>query len=319
MYKVLIPQDISECGKNFLKEKGYKVIVGNGFDAETIKREIVDCDAVIARTEHYTADVIAAGKKLKVIARYGVGTDNIDVKAAEAQGVYVTIAKNTNVQSVAEHTIALMLAIAKNLVFCDAECKKGNWEIRNKLPGTELYGKTLGIIGLGAIGTATAIKAHEGLGMEIIGYDLYTDTSKLPEYINVVSTLEEVFMKSDVVSLHVPYTSETRNMVNKDSFKMMKPTAILINCARGGIVNEDDLYDALVKKEIAGAAMDVFEQEPANPANKLFTLPNFIASPHNAGLTQEARDAMSYSVAQAVDDVLSGRKPKYPINNPKKA
>lgn len=318
MYKVLIPQDISTCGKEYLQQKGYNVVLGSGSDDATIKREVADCDALIVRTALYTADIIDAGKRLKIIARCGVGTDNIDVEAAEKQGVYVTIAKNANVESVAEHAIALLLGISKNLVHCDAAAREGNWEIRNNLPGTELYGKTLGIIGMGAIGSTIAIKAHFGLGMNIIGYDSYPPRSK-PEYITMMSSMEHVFENADAVSLHIPLTPETRNIVCKRIFKLMKPSAYLINCARGGIVNEDDLYNALVNKEIKGAALDVFTEEPPKVENKLLRLSNLIVSPHNAGLTKEAADAMSMSCARAVEAVLNGRAPKYAVNDPKRA
>lgn len=316
MKKVLIPQDINECGKKFLRDRGYTVVIGSGCDTQTIKKEIVDCDAVIARTAPYPADVIAAGKKLKIIARYGVGTDNIDLAATEKHGVYVTIAKNCNSISVAEHTITLLLAIAKNITYCDAGTRKGKWELRNTLPGVELRGKILGIIGLGAIGGEVARIAHEGFKMNIIGYDAYVNTALLPPYIKAMPSFEEVAKQADAVSLHIPHTPETDNLINKDVLKTMKKSAYLINAARGGLVNEDDLYEALKNKIIAGAAMDVFTKEPPSTDNKLFTLDNFIASPHNAGLTTESTDAMALSDAQAVDDVLSGRKPRYPVNNP---
>jgi D-3-phosphoglycerate dehydrogenase len=317
MKKVLIPQDINECGKQFLKEKGYTVIIGNGFDVETVKRDVVDCDAIIARTNPYPADVIAAGKKLKIIARYGVGTDNVDIAAAEKQGVYVTITKNCNSNSVAEHTITLLLSLAKNIIRYDTGVRKGKWGLRNTMPGDELRGKVLGIIGLGAIGSEVARIAHEGFRMNILGYDAYTDTSKLPSYIKIVSSLRDIFTQADAVTLHVPSTPETHDMINKDTLKTMKKSSYLINAARGGIVNEADLYEALTNNIIAGAALDVFEAEPPSPDNKLFTLDNFITTPHNAGLTIEASDAMSLSCAQAVDDVLEGREPKYPVNNPR--
>jgi D-3-phosphoglycerate dehydrogenase len=316
MKKVLIPQDINECGKKFLRDKGYTVIMGSGFDAGTIKKEVADCDAIIARTAPYPADVIAAGKKLRIIARYGVGTDNIDVAAAEKQGVYVTIAKNCNSISVAEHTITLLLAVAKNIPYCDTGVRKGKWELRNTLPGVELRGKVLGIIGLGAIGSEVARIAHEGFKMDIIGYDAYANTSLLPPYIKAGISFEEVIRQADAISLHIPHTPETGNLINKGVLKTMKKSAYLINCARGGLVNEDDLYEALKNKIIAGAAMDVFAKEPPSADNKLFTLDNFIASPHNAGLTTESADAMALSDARAVDDVLNGRKPQYPVNNP---
>ena len=316
MKKVLIPQDISPAGKEYLKERGYEVVIGSAHDAETIKREIADADAVLARTALYPADVIAAGKKLKVIARYGVGTDNIDVKAAEKQGVYVTIAKNANVESVAEHTITLLLSLAKNIVITDAETKKGNFEFRNTHPGTEIKGKTLGIIGLGAIGLTVAAKAHLGFGMNVIGFDAYADPAKLPDYVKF-TPFEQIVEQADAITIHIPATPDSANMFNRSVFKKMKSTAYFLNCARGGIVNENDLFDALVNKDIQAAAMDCFEQEPTPANHPLFTLKNFIATPHNAGLTNESNSAVGVSCATAIDDVLNGRTPKYPINNPK--
>lgn len=313
----MIPQDINECGKKFLRDKGYEVFIGNGFDAETIKKEIVDCDAVIARTACYSADVIAAGKKLRIIARYGVGIDNIDTMAAEKQGVYVTVAKNCNSISVAEHTMALLLGIAKNVSYYDTSIRKGGWESRNVLLGVELRSKILGIIGLGAIGNEVARIAREGFKMDVIGYDAYANTSQLASYIQIVSSVDDILKQADAVTLHVPHTPGTANMINKNSFRIMKKTAYFINAARGGIVNEEDLYEALKNKIIMGAAMDVFAVEPPSMENKLFTLDNFLASPHNAGITTESAEAMALSAAQAVDDVLNGRKPQYPSNNPK--
>ena len=315
--KVLIPQDVNESGKSYLRSKGYEVVLGSGFDVETIKREIVDADALLARTAPYPAEVIAAGKKLKVIARYGVGTDNIDVKFAESQGVWVTITKGANAVSVAEHTITLMLACAKNIVYLDEQTRQNHFEMRNKVPGIELRGKTLGIVGLGAIGREVADIAHNGLKMEIVGYDAFLPAG-LPDYIKVVSSPEEVFKAADVISLHVPSTPETVNMVCERTIGMMKPNAIIVNCARGGIVNEADLYKALKAHRIAGAGLDVFLSEPPEEDNKLFELSNFVCSPHNAALTAEAGAAMSLSCAHAIDDVLSGRKPQFPINNPVK-
>jgi len=318
MMKVLIPQDIGRAGKDYLKDRGYEVIVGSGHDAETIKREIADCDALLARTAPYPADVIAAGKKLKIIARFGVGTDNIDVKFAEEQGIWVTIAKGANSHSVAEHTVAMMLACSKNLIFMDQQTKAGGWEARNKFPITELKEKTVGIIGLGDIGRKVAVIVRNGLQMNVIGFDTYLPGG-LPEYIEVVSSIDEIFKRSDVVTLHVPGTPETMNLVGQRELSMMKPAAYLINCARGGIVNENDLYEALQNRKIACAAMDVFLKEPPELDNKLFKLDNFIASPHNAALTHEAATEMALSAARAIDDVLSGKTPQYPINNPRKS
>lgn len=318
MKKVLIPQDITECGKNYLRDKGYEVVVGSGFDAETIKREGADADAIIMRTAIYSGDVIRACKKCKIYARYGVGLDNVDIPAATEMGAYVTVAKNTNQVSVAEHTVAMALALSKRLEQLDIKQRENagkNYGLRNTLPTQELKGKVVAIIGLGMIGCEVAKKLHFGFEMDVIGYDAYADPAKLPDYIQTVS-LEECFCRGDVISLHVPATPETMNMINKETLAMMKPSAILVNCARGGIVNEDDLYEALEQGKIFGAGLDVFVHEPPQNNNKLFRLSNFIGSPHNAGMTTEARDNMSMSCAHAIDDVFQGKIPQYPVNKP---
>ena len=314
--KVLIPQDIREAGKIYLKERGYDVVLGSGFDEETLKREIADADAVIMRTALYTESVIATGKKLKIMARYGVGLDNVDIPAAEKRGIYVTSAKNCNMYSVAEHAIMLMLTLARSQVYIDNETRKGGWNLRNSVSIFEMKGKTIGIIGIGSIGTHTAKIAHDGFDMNVVAYDPYADKAKLPAYVTLLKTAEDLFRTADVICLHIPYTPETHHMINTATLKMMKPSAYVINCGRGGIVNEEELYEALRDKVIAGAALDVFEQEPMDISNKLLTLSNFVVTPHNAGLTEEASDAMALSCAQAVDDVLNGRRPMYPVNNP---
>ena len=314
--KVLIPQDIMETGKAYLRERGYDVVMGSGFDEETLKRDVADADAVIVRAALFNPAVIDAGKKLKVLARYGVGYENVDIAHAEKKGIYVTLAKNCNHYSVAEHAMMMILALAKSLVYLDRECRKGGWNLRTTQPVYEVRNKTLGIAGVGAIGQHAAKIAHDGFGMNVIAFDPYADATKLPSYITMVGSLEQLLREADAITLHTPSTPETRNMINAKTLKMMKPSAYLVNTGRGGIINEDELYDALKNKVIAGAGLDVFAQEPVNLDNKLLTLDNFILSPHNAGVTVEAADAMSLSCAEAVDDVLSGRKPKYPINNP---
>ena len=315
--KVLIPQPIPEDGVQFLRSKGYEVVMGTGFDVESLKREIVDADAVLARTALYPAEVIEAGNRLRVSARFGVGTDNIDSKRAEELGIYVTIAKNGNACSVAEHTIALMLACAKLLFPGHAAVSAGDWEFRNRRHPLELSGKTLGIIGVGSIGSRVANKAHYGFDMEIVGYDPYVDRSALPSHIQMMDSLEELLERSDVVSVHTPSNEETRGMIGAEAFRRMKSHAILINCARGGIVDEDALYRALREGDIASAGMDVFREEPAPADHPLFTLPNFIASPHIAALTGDANRVTGLLAVESIDDVLSGRTPKYPINSPK--
>lgn len=311
--RVLIPDYITEAGKQYLRERGYEVIIGNGTDEETLCREIADCDAVLARTEHYTRRVLAAGKKLKVIGRHGVGTDNIDLKAATEFGIQVTNAPNANTNSVAEHTVALLFACARNLVQMDRVCRNGPWELRDQILGTEVMGKTLGVVGAGKIGQMVMHKASAGLGMKVIAYN--HRPKPVPEGVRLVTDLRDVFQEADFVSVHLPAVPETQNCMGKSLFRLMKPSAFFINTARGKIVNEQDLYRALSEHWIRGAALDVFQQEPVSPDNPLFSLENLIVTPHYGAQTDYARDHMGLDAARGIDEVLSGKKPTWPVNH----
>ncbi|MBZ4646216.1 MAG: D-3-phosphoglycerate dehydrogenase / 2-oxoglutarate reductase [Petroclostridium sp.] len=315
-FKVLIPQDITEAGKKYLLERGYEIKMGSGATVDAIKKDVEDCDAILARTAPFPAEVLKAGKKLKVIARHGVGVDNIDVKTAEELGIYVTNAPLSNANSVAEHTIGLIIACARNMVRVDKEFRNGNFEIRNQLKGMDIEGKILGLVGLGRIGTMVAKKAALGLGMKVIGYDPYITQDKVAPEIELINDWEYIFKNADFVSLHMPATEKTKGIVGKKEFEIMKPTAYLINAARGEVVNEAELIEALKTKKIAGAGLDVFEQEPPAKDNPLFELHNVILTPHNAALTQEAMDRMGLHAAIGIDEVLSGKKPSWPVNNP---
>lgn len=298
---VYIPRDVPECGKQYLREKGYELRIGNKYDEETMVREIAGADAVLARTAPFTRRVIeAGGERLKVIARFGVGYESIDVDAATENGVYVTIAKNANMRAVAEHTFALMLALCKGVLPKFEACKSGDWEIRNRQVNTELFHKTIGIIGLGNIGREVASIAANGFGMKVLAHDEYVPAQLVADYVEMVS-LEELLANSDIVTVHVPVTPETKNLINADTLAKMKPSALLINVDRGSIVNEDDLYEALTNGVIAGCGADTFVQEPVSPDNKLLHLPNFIASPHCGGLTHEASDLMCMLAAESID------------------
>lgn len=318
MYKVLIPEEIDHAGWDYLEERGYQVIEGSGYDTETIKREIADVDAVLARGADYTRDVIAAGKKLKVIARHGVGVEHIDSKAAEEMGVQVANVLCANSNAVAEHTLMLMLMLAKYVPIFKNCIPQGQWDLRNRYLTHELQGKTLGIIGVGAVGIRTAKKAHYGLDMKILGYDPYIDYTKMPDYVEGLHSLEELFERSDVVTIHCPLNEETRYMVTPALLEKLGPKGYLINCARGGIVGEKDLYEALKNHVIAAAAVDSYETEPPSPELPLFSLDNFWGTPHHAGLSKKASMACATGAAKAIDDVLHGREPQYPVNHPKK-
>jgi len=316
-FKVLIPQDVSQVGKDYLLERGYEIKMGTGITVEQIAKDVEDCDAILARTAPFPAEVLKAGKKLKVVARHGVGVDNIDLKTAEELGIWVTNAPLSNANSVAEHTIGFIIACARNMVRCDKEFRAGNFEIRNQLNGYDLEGKTLGLIGVGRIGTMVAKKAALGLDMKVIGYDPYVTQDKVIPQIELINDWDYIFKNADFISLHMPANEKTKGIVGMKEFEMMKPTAYFINCARGEIVNEPDLIEALKNKKIAGAALDVFSSEPLPMDSPLFKLDNLIMTPHNAALTKEATMRMALHAAIGIDEVLSGKKPSWPVNNPK--
>ncbi|MCL2001556.1 MAG: hydroxyacid dehydrogenase [Planctomycetes bacterium] len=313
-FKVAIPQDITEAGKDFLREKGYDIHVGSGaVDPESIKKNIAPADAILARTAPLTADVLAAAPNLKVIGRHGIGVDNVDVDYCTKRGIWVTFAPNSNANSVAEHTIGFLVALAHHFAFMDRETRAGNWEIRNQRKGVDLFGKTLGIIGLGRIGRSVAEKCIAAFGMKVLGNDSVLPRENYPA--GVLHTgVEDIFSQADFITLHVPCTPETRGMVNAGLLGRMKKTAFLINCARGEIVNEPDLLEALASRRIAGAGLDVFEVEPAAADNPLFKLDNVIVSPHNAALTVESMDRMGLHAAMGIHAVLAGGKPEWPVN-----
>ncbi|MGE4283162.1 MAG: hydroxyacid dehydrogenase [Clostridia bacterium] len=314
--KVLIPQDIAAEGKKYLLDRGYEIKMGSGITTEILKEEVEDCDAILARTAILSREVLEAGKKLKVISRYGVGVDNIDIRAAKELGIYVTNAPLGNVVSVAEQTIGFIIACSRNFVKCNKELRNGDYELRNKFLGSDLEGKVLGVIGLGKIGTKVAKKATLGLDMKVVGFDPYVKREQITPEIELASDLGYLLENSDFISMHVPTTEETREMMGKNEFKMMKETAYFINCARGEVVNEDALFEALVQKEIAGAALDVFNPEPPLKDNKLFELDNVLVTPHNAGLTRESVVRVAIDAAKGIDEVLTGKKPSWPVASP---
>jgi len=315
--KVLIPQDITEIGKKILIDNGYKVVIGSGFDEGTICRECTDCDAIIIRTAKYTRRILESAKNVKILARYGIGVDNVDMEAANELGIWVTNSPRSSSNAVAEHTMLLMLACARNLGFYFKEYKENhNYASRGKKKGTELLGKTLAIIGLGRIGRTVAKKAYYGFDMKVIAYDPFVKAEDMPEEIKLINSLDEILPQADFVTLHMPLLPETNHMVNKDFLSKMKKTAILLNIARGAIVEELDLIQALKDGIIAGAGIDVLEKEPPAVDNPLFAMDNVIITPHNASMTKDAMDIMGEDAAQSIMEVMSGNKPKWKVNNP---
>jgi D-3-phosphoglycerate dehydrogenase len=317
-YKVLIPQDIAVEGKNFLRDNDCEITMGTGISVEEIKKDVRDCDAILARTAKYTAEVLEAGEKLKVISRYGIGVDNIDVKKATELGIYVTNAPDSNANTVAEHTVGLIIASARYYIRCDTELRKGNFEIRNRLLGFDLEGKILGLVGLGRIGAKVAKKTFDGLDMKVIGFDPFIEAEKVPPQVGSLVEWNELFREADFISLHVPSTSKTSKLVGEKEFNLMKPTAFFINTSRGDVVDEEALVDALRSNRIAGAGLDVYQHEPPPDDSPLFLFDNVILSPHNAALTRECTVRMALHAARGIVEVLSGREPTWPVNQPEK-
>ena len=249
---------------------------------------------------------------MKIIARHGAGLDNIDLDYAKERGIVVTYTPGANSNSVAEHTLALMLACAKNIPVFDRITREGDWVRRDTDKTIDLAGKTLGLIGFGRISAMVAKKAALGLDMKILLYRTHHET-ELPDYIEETQSMEEVLQKSDFVSFHMPLRADTKKIINRKTLGMMKETAYFINMGRGGSVDEEDLYEVLFEHKIAGAAIDVFATEPPGKDNPLFQLENLIVSPHNAAHSFDSMERMAYGAATEIVRVLNGRQPKWQV------
>ena len=284
------------------------VYVADNQDPNNYLDEMKDADALIVRIAKCDGHAIENSPNLKVIGRTGVGYDSVDVKTATAHGIPVVITPGANNRSVAEHAVAMMFALSKNLVEAQQEMCKGNWEIRGAKKAFELEGKTIGILGLGAIGRETA-KICEGCGMKVAAYDPFLSKEQVEGYGAVYyENYEDLLKVSDVVSIHVPLTDETKNMISKKQLTEMKKTALIINCSRGGIINETDLVEALKAGEIAGAGTDVFCSEPPKTDDPLLNCPNLIVSPHSAAQTREAVIKMTQMCVKGCLAVAEGKK-----------
>ena len=312
--KILMSQPIHDAGIKFITDQGYEARVAPDFSEATLIKEVQDAQGLLVRTAEIPASVINAGKQLKVIARHGVGYDNIDVKAATARKIPVCITPRANALSVAEHVLAFMLAWAKRIVLYDAATRKNDWDVRNSYWACDLDGKTIGILGMGRIGMLVCQKAKAAFNMEVLAYDPLVPREAMEKAGARVATIPEILTAADFVTLHVPSNPETKGMIGEAQLKMMKRSAFLINCARGPVVDEAALVKALKDGTIAGAGLDVFDPEPPMADNPLFGLPNVLLSPHSAGLTVECVIRMATHAAQAIVDVLEGRRPEGIIN-----
>lgn len=312
--KVLIPLDITQAGKDYLTSHGYDYKVGSSTEEEVVAKEIADCDALLIRTSKVTRHIMESAKNLKVIGRHGVGVDNIDLEAATELGIQVTNGPTSNADSVAEHTVALLLACGHHILQMNHYARHNQWEMRDAIKLNQASGKTLGLIGYGRIGQAVAQKCALGLSMNVIAYSPSIASKKLPPYITAAASMEEVLEQADYVSLHLPATEKTKHSINQDAFARMKSTAYLLNTARGEVVHEGDLYTALSTGVIAGAGLDVLETEPPTPDHPLFSLDNLVLSPHYGALSHGAFDNMGLHAAQGIHEVLSGQTPTWPVN-----
>jgi phosphoglycerate dehydrogenase-like enzyme len=273
--------------------------------------ELEGVAASLAGSEPYTRRVLAVHPRLRVIARAGVGYDAVDVTAATEHGVAVAITPGTNQDAVAEHTFAMMLALARQLIPQHLGTRAGQWPRRATLP---LRGRTLGIAGLGRIGKAVALRG-QAFGMPLLAYEPFPDKRFIAEHHVKLVSLERLLAESDYLTLHIPLTPESRHLINRHTLSLMKPTAFLINTARGGLVCETDLLDALRDKRLAGAALDVFEEEPPR-VGPLFDLANVVLTPHAAGVDLQSRDDMALSAAEAIVSLSRGEWPAEKIVNP---
>jgi D-3-phosphoglycerate dehydrogenase len=302
MPKVLIADKLSPAAVAIFKQRGVEAEVKTGLAKEELLKIVDQYDGIAIRSAtKVTAEVIKAAKRLKVVGRAGIGVDNVDVAAATAAGVIVMNTPFGNSITTAEHAIALMMALARELPAANASTHAGKWE-KNRFMGTELYGKVLGLIGAGNIGSIVADRAR-GLKMHVIAYDPYLSPERAAEIGVEKVELNDLLARADFVTLHTPLTAETKNIISADAINRMKKGARLINCARGGLVDEAALKAALDSGHLAGAALDVFIEEPAK-ANVLFGHEKVVVTPHLGASTEEAQENVALQVAEQISDYL---------------
>lgn len=309
MKKVVYILPIHPVGAEKLKEK-YDVVVLPTDDRETILAGIRDADAVVLRLTRFGREYIDAAPKLKVIARNGVGVDTVDVSYATKKGIPVVTTGSANSLPVAEHAFASACAIYKKFVWMDKEIRKGNWSARDQGGTLDMSGKRVGLIGFGKIGSAFARIAMGGFNMEVFVYDPFLPPETAERAgVTLVRDLNELCRTCDIFSAHVHLTPETRGMIGARQLSLMKPTAVVVNCARGGIYDEEALVQALRERRILGAALDVFEDEPLKPDSPFIQLDNVLLTPHSAALTDDCKRNCSLAIAADIDAVLEGREP----------
>ncbi|WP_102029000.1 phosphoglycerate dehydrogenase [Salirhabdus sp. Marseille-P4669] len=314
-FNIFISDSLSEEGIAPLKQaENVQITVKTNLTEEALLQEIGEYDALLVRSQtQVTRAVLEKGKKLKVVGRAGVGVDNIDLDAATEHGVLVVNAPDGNTNSAAEHTMAMLMSLARKIPQAYYSLKQQKWD-RKSYVGVELKGKTLGIVGLGRIGAEVAYRA-KGQRLKVLAYDPFLTEEKAEKMGIQYATLEEVLQQSDFITVHTPLLKATKHIINKAAFDQMKPGVQIINCARGGIIDEDALFQAIVHKKVAGAALDVFEEEPIQNFS-LLELPEVIATPHLGASTIEAQENVAIDVSLDVLTILNGGPAKNPVNLP---
>lgn len=313
--KFLISDSLSKQGLDILEKAGFQCVVKTKLPKDELLKEVRDVDGLIVRSgTKVTAEVIAAAERLKVIGRAGSGLDNVDSQAATRRGIVVMNTPGGNTVTTAEHTMSMICSMTRRIPQATASVKQGKWE-KEKFMGVELYNKTLGIVGVGQIG-GYLTKLAQGFSMSIIAYDPYLAPDRAEKMGVEMVALEELFKRADIISVHTPLTPETKSLINAQAIAKMKPGVMIANCARGGIVNEVDLCEALKTKRVAAAAFDVFEDEPVKADNPLLALDNFICSPHIGASTTEAQENVAVSIAEQIVDYFSKGVARGAVNIP---
>jgi D-3-phosphoglycerate dehydrogenase len=314
--RVLLYEDMAEEGKAVLREKG-EIVLAEKLDEPYLAERMKEVDGIVIRANgKVTRKIMESAPRLKVVGRHGIGVENIDLQAATDLGIWVVNTPDANDQSVAEHFFGLALMLSKMLKKGDIAVREGRWEARYVYIGRELKGKTLGILGFGRVGKAIGQIAYKGFGMNVLYYDAFRFEAMEQEIKAVKASLDDILSRSDFISINLPMLPETKNLIGARELSLLKPTAYILNLARGPIWDEKALESVLKDGKIAGAASDVFAVEPATKDHPLLKLENFIATPHMAAHTQEALGRMSL-VALDIIRVLEGKAPVYPVNKPK--
>ncbi|OIP44455.1 MAG: phosphoglycerate dehydrogenase [Deltaproteobacteria bacterium CG23_combo_of_CG06-09_8_20_14_all_60_8] len=301
--KVLISDNLESIGAEILREAGLEVDINTGLPPEELKKIIAAYDGLVIRSAtKVNAEIIALADNLKVVGRAGIGLDNVDVPAASKRGIIVMNAPDGNATTAAEHAISMMMALTRNIPQATASMKAGKWE-KKKFMGREVNGKVLGIVGIGRIGSIVADRAM-GLKMKVIAYDPHMPKEMVAKLGIELVDMPELCARADYISVHVPFTKETKNFISTEQFAAMKKDAMFIDCARGGVVDEAALYVALTTGEIAGAGLDVFAVEPTTKDTPLLSLDNFICTPHLGASTTEAQENVAVAIAKQMAEYL---------------